>query len=323
MPEAGIVYKHAVAGAMPEVSLATFVEQSGDAIVCCSADGTVQTWNRAAERLFGYGAADIIGTSVLKLVADEVREQSALHLSLVMREGCANRCRSVCLHRDGATVDVSISVTPLPAAAYRQELMVITFHDIRRYRETDDRMELAAGVFLHASEGIMIIDRDNSIILVNPAFIRITGYDADAVIGRSTREFLAEWQPPGVFDDTWRAVSAHGSWQGEVWGRRSGGDHYCVWVSIGAIPGSQGRPACYCIVFMDITARKNAEAELLQVNVDLENRIAQRTTELERVNQEQPQAEIEAVRAAAKPRGRPKKKTSGVFFEEKDTRRLF
>ena len=44
---------------------------------------------------------------------------------------------------------------------------------------------------------------------------------------------------------------------------------------------------------------------------------------VERVNQEQPQAEIEAVRAAAKPRGRPKKKTAGVFFEEKDTRRLF
>lgn len=286
MPEEGIVYKHAVAGAMTEVSLTTFVEQAGDAIVCCSADGMVRTWNRAAERLFGYGAADMIGTSVFKLVADNAREQSALHLITLMRDREANRCRSVCLHRDGTTIDVSVSVTPLSDAARRQELMVMIFHDIRRYRHVENKMELAAGVFLHASEGIMIIDRDNSVILVNPAFSRITGYDADSVIGRSPREFVAEWQSPKVFDDAWRAVSAKGSWQGEVYGRRSGGDDYCVWVSIGAIPGNQGRPAYYCIVFMDITARKNAEAELQQVNADLENRIALRTAELERVNQE-------------------------------------
>lgn len=286
MPEEGIVHKLAVVGAMAEVSLATFVEQSGDAIICCSADGMVRTWNRAAERLFGYGSADMIGTSVLKLVEDKAREQSALHLSALMRDGHATRRQLTCLHRDGSSIEVSISLTPLLDAEQRLELLVITIHDIRRYRRTEDKMQLAAGVFLHASEGIMIIDRDYSIMLVNPAFSRITGYDADCVIGRSPREFVAEWQSPGIFDEAWRAVGANGTWQGEVWGKRRDDGHYCVWVSIGAIPGDQGRPVYYCIAFMDITERKDAEAELRRMNADLENRIAQRTAELERVNQE-------------------------------------
>jgi len=286
MPEEGIVHKLAVVGAMAEVSLANFVEQSGDAIVCCSADGMVQTWNRAAERLFGHAAADMIGTSILKLVEDKAREQGALHLGALMLEGHAARRQLVCLHRDGSSIEVAIGLTPLHDATQRLQLLVITFHDIRRYRRTEDRMQLAAGVFLHASEGIMIIDRDYSIMLVNPAFSRITGYDADRVIGRSSREFVAEWQSPDVFDEVWGAVSANGAWQGEFWGKRRDGGHYCVWVSIGAIPGDQGRPACYCIVFMDITGRKDAEAELRRVNADLESRIALRTAELERVNQE-------------------------------------
>lgn len=286
MPEEGIVQKPVAAGAMAEVRLAAFVEQSGDAIVCCSADGIVLAWNRSAERLFGYGTADMIGTSVLRLVEDKAREQSVLHLGALMRDGHATRRQLICLHRDGSPVDVSISLTPLLDAVQRLELMVITFHDIRRYRRTEDRMQLAAGVFLHASEGIMIIDRDNSIILVNPAFSRITGYDADCVIGRSPREFVAEWQSSDIFDEAWRAVGANGTWQGEFRGKRRDGRQYSVWVSIGAIPGDQGRPGYYCIVFMDITGRKDAEAELRRVNADLENRIALRTAELERVNQE-------------------------------------
>lgn len=130
--------------AMVDLRLAVFIEQSVDAMACCTAGGVVRFWNRAAERLFGYRAADMTGASILQLIPSAVREQTGQHLRNVMHAGRARRCRPLCLRRDGSALELSASVTPMPRAADGAGLMVITFVRARPRRKGKDRMQLVA-----------------------------------------------------------------------------------------------------------------------------------------------------------------------------------
>jgi PAS domain-containing protein len=62
-----------------------------------------------------------------------------------------------------------------------------------------------ASVFEHSSEGIVITDQDNRIVMVNSAFFRLSGYSAEDVLGRDSGLLFAEKTPPEVYREMWRA----------------------------------------------------------------------------------------------------------------------
>lgn len=93
--------------------LAAIVESSDDAILSKSLDGTIQTWNAAAERLFGYKAGEIIGQSILRLLpADRVAEEADIIARLRRGEAC-DHIETVRVARDGRRINVSVTISPL------------------------------------------------------------------------------------------------------------------------------------------------------------------------------------------------------------------
>jgi light-regulated signal transduction histidine kinase (bacteriophytochrome) len=84
----------------------------------------------------------------------------------------------------------------------------------------------------------------------------------------------------------WKTIRETGRWQGEVWDRRKDGRPYCELLSIAVIRDDQGKIAQHCAVFSDITKLKVAEAELMALNAELEDRVAQRTAALDHANKE-------------------------------------
>jgi PAS domain S-box-containing protein len=92
--------------------LAAIVESSGDAIIGTSLDAVIRTWNRAAERLFGYTAAEVVGRPLALLVsADRPGEDAALLLRVAKGEHAS--VDTVRKRKDGTDVDVSITVSPI------------------------------------------------------------------------------------------------------------------------------------------------------------------------------------------------------------------
>lgn len=148
-------------------------------------------------------------------------------------------------------------------------------------RSAQDQMRLAASVFDSASEGIMVTDRDNNILSVNRAFSEITGYSPEEVIGRNPSLLSSGKQPDAFYDVMWATIRKTGRWQGEVWDKRKDGTSYCELLSITSVRNEQGEIIQYCAIFSDITRLKLIEAELLRTNAELEDRVAQRTAELE------------------------------------------
>jgi PAS domain S-box-containing protein len=85
------------------------LENASDAIIGQGADGLVESWNRAAERIFGYPAAEAIGRPLQTLIVPPERQAEALSLLERAVRGESVRLDTVCCRRDGSLVDVSIA----------------------------------------------------------------------------------------------------------------------------------------------------------------------------------------------------------------------
>jgi PAS domain S-box-containing protein len=93
--------------------LAAIVESSDDAILSKRLDGTILTWNAAAERLFGYRAEDIVGTSISQLVPPERIEEEAGIIARLRRGEACEHIETLRVAKDGRRIDVSVTISPL------------------------------------------------------------------------------------------------------------------------------------------------------------------------------------------------------------------
>ena len=89
------------------------MESSEDAIIGKNLDGTITSWNKAAERLFGYSAADVLGKPVSVLIPPESTDEMLAILERVRRGEQVHHFETVQVRKDGTRVDVSLSVSPV------------------------------------------------------------------------------------------------------------------------------------------------------------------------------------------------------------------
>ena len=107
--------------------------------------------------------------------------------------------------------------------------------------DADLRLRLLETVFRRNPAAIMITDRDSRIVAVNPGFVRLTGFDAEEVLGRTPSMLKSGRHDAAFYRDMWRKLLADGDWNGEIWDRRKDGTHYPKWLSIMPRPVSASR----------------------------------------------------------------------------------
>ena len=137
--------------------------------------------------------------------------------------------------------------------------------DITESRKAEEKLHLDAGVFTHAHEGIMITSADGTIIDVNAAFSRITGYEHDDLLGKNPRTLSSGRQGKEFYAKLWGDLKGKGHWYGEVWNRRKSGEVYAEMLTISAVRDAQGQTRQYVALFSDITERKQMEDQVRQL----------------------------------------------------------
>ena len=123
-------------------------------------------------------------------------------------------------------------------------------------------MRLAASVFAHAREGIMITDAAGALVDVNPAFEQITGFSRGEVLGKTPRVLKSGRHDAEFYAHMWRSIDEDGYWIGEIWNRRGDGEEYPERLSIAPIRDAAGAISHYIGVFSDISVVKQQEAQL-------------------------------------------------------------
>ncbi len=391
--------------------LAAIVETSNDAIISQSLDGTITSWNPAAERMFGYTAEEVRGRNISILIpADRIGEEPEF-LRRVRSGERIVACETVRVRKDGRHFPVSLTISPLksangkvigaskiarditervqaeaslrqssgllrifiqhaPAAlamfdremrylavsrrwlenfglkgrevvgrshyevfpeiperwkqAHRRGLageaiqagedrferadgsvqwlrwevrpwltghddvggIIIFSEDMTRHKQADERLHLAASVFTHASEGIVITDANGSILDVNDAFTRITGYTRDEAVGRNPRILNSGRHGTEFYAEMWRSLIENGHWAGEIWNRAKNGRVYPEILTISAVLDAAGKAQQYVAMFTDISSIKEQEQILEHLaHYDLLTGLPNRVLLAEHVNQ--------------------------------------
>jgi diguanylate cyclase (GGDEF)-like protein/PAS domain S-box-containing protein len=129
-------------------------------------------------------------------------------------------------------------------------------------KAAQEQLKLAGVVFNAASEGIIVTDKNHQIKTVNPAFCRISGYQANEVIGRQLTCFLTETSSEEFQNTIWQKVMTSGHWNGEYRGDSKNKQTVALWLSISATRSTDGSILQTVMVFTDITQRKIIEDKI-------------------------------------------------------------
>lgn len=135
-------------------------------------------------------------------------------------------------------------------------------HLVRERDLAQSGLELAASVFSHAREGILITDAHQRILDVNDAFTRLTGYSRAEAIGNTPQILRSTRQNEGFQSAQQRSLAEHGYWEGESWSLHRNGEERAHLLTMTAVHNADDQVSHFVMLFSDITRQKEVEAQL-------------------------------------------------------------
>ena len=182
---------------------------------------------------------------------------------------------------DGASFEAIYMVAPI---GERDEIQgyVITFRDITLRRRAEAELRLAAAVFDHSPEGLIVADARGRVTKMNPAYGRIVGTGAAEVIGKQMVDvlFFGANTSAGVLE----ALAGKDNAQWEQWCKTKSGRRYAARISVTAVRDDAGELQQYVGIIADITQRKLDEEKIIyQANYDQLTGLPNRTLFMDRL----------------------------------------
>lgn len=238
------------------------LEVSQDAYVSISADGLVQEWNPAAERLFGWLRDEAVGADLSKLIVpEEHREAHRRGLDRVRDTGrsvlAGQRLELPAVDRDGRTFPVEFTLQATNMAGGRPVFHAF-LHDISDRRTVEEQLRRQAELIDSAPAAIIVRDPDGTIRFWNQGAEQMYGWPARAAVGRNIHRLLST-RFPTQLPDVERALAEAGSWSGELEHRRSDGRVVVALSRHVARPATGGAGPEIIETNTDITGRRRAE----------------------------------------------------------------
>ncbi|MHB8510702.1 MAG: PAS domain-containing sensor histidine kinase [Actinomycetota bacterium] len=238
--------------------LAALVESSDDAIFSKALDGTITSWNKGAEHLYGYSAQEIIGHPLSLIVPFEKSSEIPELLDRVARGEGIEHYETTRTRKDGSIVDVSVTISPIRDSIGSITGASVIARDISELKQAEERFR----AFLEfAPDAIVMIDVDGAIQIVNAQVERLFGFSRSELVGSPVEKLI-----PQRFNDA--HIKHRSSFTNdprprlmgaglELYGVRKDGAEFQVEISLSPLPTRDG--FLYAAAIRDVTERKRLE----------------------------------------------------------------
>src|SRR5580692_9260760 len=170
--------------------LAAIVDSSDDAIISKKLDGTITSWNQSAEQLFGYKAEEAVGQHITLIVPWERRSEEEDILRRLARGERVDHFETERKRKDGATVDVSLTISPIRDAAGRVIGASKVARDITERKQAERALSEQARLLDLSNDAILVRDAEDRVTFWNNAAAELYGFTREEALGRVTHELL-------------------------------------------------------------------------------------------------------------------------------------
>jgi PAS domain S-box-containing protein len=247
---------------------AELLDHARDAIVILGRDQVIQDVNAAAESLFARSRSQLIGQFGCGLWPPDQQEACRDELvKLLARGEAVFPTTMVSAAGERLPVEVSARV----ANENGDQIIVAVVRDMRdamvrrtALAEAETRSARNAAALEQAAEAAIITDPAGTIVDVNPAFERITGYRRDEVLGQNPRLLKSGRHDPPFYERMWAALGRGEVFSGEVTNRTKSGALYTAEVVISPVRGADGQVVNYVSLQRDVTHERALDAQLRQ-----------------------------------------------------------
>lgn len=266
--------------------LAAIVESSDDAIVSKDINGIIQSWNRGAEELFGYSADEAIGQAIFLIIPKDRYHEEDMILTRIRRGEKIQHFQTVRCRKDGSMVNVSVTVSPIRDNNGTIVGASKIARDVTEEIAADAVAERLAAIVASSDDAIVSKDLNGVVQTWNRGAERLFGYLAEEIIGRPINIIL----PPDRQDEEITILDRIRRGEQidhfETVRMRKDGKLIHVSVTISPIRDRTGKVIGASKVARDITERKIFEATTAALTQELEQRVRERTADLENAHRE-------------------------------------
>jgi diguanylate cyclase (GGDEF)-like protein/PAS domain S-box-containing protein len=234
-------------------------ERSPEPVIVLDLAGYLTGWNKGAEQLFGYTAAEAVGQHVLFLYDPDDESSDIAELFLEEGSGLVEVRRR---KKSGEVVWLRMALSLIHDEADDPAGMLVHLSEMPEHLSSEDKMQLHARIIEDSDQGVLITDGRERIVSINSAFTRITGYSPAEAIGQ-TPDLLRS----GAHDAQFRAkvrsaMQGHGPWRGEIIGKRKNGELFPQSVTVSVVRDANGEITHTFSLFTDISVHKESEARM-------------------------------------------------------------